>query len=130
MVPLSLAFASSAVADPVPDLTPSPPYIDHAQWAGSGSRTSLRIFPTASGRTAAGQLGKTPEQIDEAWSEILALAPDADTPGMRSQFVCHWRLAEFAQPGKPSWNLEPWRPVVDDNTMLLDGCNPGGGPDS
>ena len=58
--------------------------------------------------------------------EVLAQAPDADTPGMRSQFLCHWRFAEFAQPGKTSWDLEPWRPAVDDNTMLLAGCNPGG----
>lgn len=123
-------FAPSAAAEPVPDLTPAPPFIDHTQWVGYGSHTSLRVYPTASGRAAAGQLGKTPQQIDEAWNEVVASAPTADTPGMRSQFVCHWRLAEFAQPGKPSWNLEPWRPVVDDNTMILDGCNPGGGPDS
>ena len=125
MLPLGLVFSPLAAADPAP----SPPFIDHTQWVGDGRQTSLRVYPTASGREAAGQLGKTPAQIDEAWSEILALAPDADTPGMRSQFVCHWRLAEFAEPGKSSWNLEPWRPVVDDNTMLLDGCNPGGGPD-
>ena len=30
------------------------------------------------------------------------------------------------QPGKTSWNLEPWRPVVDDTTMIGSGCNPGG----
>ena len=128
LVPLTLV--PSAAADPVPDLTPSPPFIDYTQWVGDDGWTSLQVYPTASGRSAAGQLGKTPAQIDEAWGEVLALAPDADTPGMRSQFVCHWRLAEFAEPGKASWNLEPWRPVVDDNTMLLDGCNPGGGSDS
>ena len=63
---------------------------------------------------------------DEAWAEVLALSPDADTPGMRAQFVCHWQFAEFAQPGKTSWNLEPWRPVVDDAEMVASGCNPGG----
>ena len=57
---------------------------------------------------------------------MLKLAPDANTAGMRAQFVCHWRLAEFAEPGKASWNLEPWRPTVDANTMILAGCNPGG----
>jgi len=122
VLPLGLVFASPAAADPAP----APPFIDHTQWVGYGDDTSLRVFPTASGRAAAGQLGKTPAQIDEAWGEVLALAPDADTPGMRGQFVCHWRLAEFAEPGKSSWNLEPSRPVVDDNTMLLAGCNPGG----
>ena len=58
---------------------------------------------------------------------MLALAPDAATPGMHEQFLCHWELAEVFQPGKPSWNLEPWRPVVDDTTMVSSGCNPGGG---
>ena len=46
---------------------------------------------------------------------MLALAPDAGTPGMHDQFRCHWELAETRQPGKSSWNLEPWRPVVDDD---------------
>ena len=55
-------------------------------------------------------------QADEAWAEVLASAPDADTPGMRAQFLCHWQLAEFAEPGKTSWNLEPWRPSVDGAT--------------
>ena len=44
---------------------------------------------------------------------MIAAAPDADIPGMRAQFLCHWQLAEFAEPGKTSWNLEPWRPSVD-----------------
>jgi Protein of unknown function (DUF2599) len=57
---------------------------------------------------------------------VLALSPRADTPGMREQFVCHWELAEYGQPGKPSWNLEPWRPVVSDSQMIESGCNPGG----
>ena len=45
---------------------------------------------------------------------------------MRAQFVCHWEFAEAARPGKISWNLEPWRPVVDAATMIATGCNPGG----
>ena len=57
---------------------------------------------------------------------MLAQAPGADTPGMRAQFDCHWQYAEFAEPGKRSWNLEPWRPVVDYQTMIDAGCNPGG----
>lgn len=62
---------------------------------------------------------------DAAWAEVLALSPEADTAGMRAQFICHWQYAEIRQPGKPSWNLEPWRPVVDDSEMLASGCNPG-----
>jgi hypothetical protein len=106
-----------------------PPFVDHVfwtQWSQPNHLPSLRVYPTASGRAAARQLGSAGPDAEEAWSEVLALAPDADTPGMREQFLCHWELAEVLQPGKASWNLEPWRPVVDATTMIGSGCNPGG----
>lgn len=115
-------LAPTASADP----TTPPPYIDRVTWSTYGGLATLSVYPTAAGRQVAGEMSKTPAQTDEAWGEVLTLAPDADSPGMRAQFLCHWRFAEFAQPGKSSWDLEPWRPVVDDNTMLLAGCNPGG----
>ena len=46
----------------------------------------------------------------EAWSRCWPTRRTPTEPGMRSQFLCHWYLAEFAEPGKTSWNLEPWRP--------------------
>ena len=103
----------------------SPPFVDHTEWTQSGGLSSLRVFPTPSGRLAA-RRPWTAAAADEAWDEVLALSPDADTPGMRAQFLCHWRFAEVAQPGKTSWNLEPWRPVVDDAEMVATRCNPGG----
>jgi hypothetical protein len=118
----ALAWIPTASADP----TTPPPYIDHVTWVSYSGLPTLRVYPTAAGREVAGEMAKTAVQTEEAWGEVLAQAPDADTPGMRSQFLCHWRFAEFAQPGKTSWDLEPWRPAVDDNTMLLAGCNPGG----
>ncbi|MDT5326109.1 MAG: hypothetical protein QOF25_3261, partial [Mycobacterium sp.] len=125
---LFLAGASASVgpmiATAVAD-TAGPPFVDHAEWAHWGDLSSLRVYPTVAGREAAGQVHNAAEG-DEAWTEVLALAPDADIPGMREQFICHWTYAEFAQPGKTSWNLEPWRPVVDDDTMVGSGCNPGG----
>ncbi|BBX98387.1 DUF2599 domain-containing protein [Mycobacterium lacus] len=128
----ALLGAAPAAADPgaEPDTgvsTPrySPPFVDHTEWMHWGRMTSLRVYPTPSGRVAARQLG-TGAAADEAWAEVLALSPDADTPGLRAQFVCHWQFAESAQPGKASWNLEPWRPVVDDSEMVASACNPGG----
>jgi hypothetical protein len=115
-----VVMAAPAHADPVP----APPYVDHTEWVHQGGLSSLRVYPTPAGRDAAGQLG-TSEAANEAWTEVLGSAPDADTPGMRAQFMCHWQFAEFAEPGKPSWNLEPWRPVVVDNDMVLSHCNPG-----
>jgi hypothetical protein len=45
---------------------------------------------------------------------------------MKHQFQCHWEFAELAQPGKVSWNLEPWRNEVSDQVMADAHCNPGG----
>jgi len=118
---LSLAGVGTARADD--SLTP--PFVDHTEWVHWGDLSSLRVYPTAAGRAEAAQLGTT-LQSDDAWAEVIASAPDADTPGMRAQFRCHWQLAEFAEPGKTSWNLEPWRPSVDGATMIETGCNPGG----
>jgi Protein of unknown function (DUF2599) len=128
-----LAGAAPASADPGAAGAGTPqdpryplPFVDHTQWAQWNHLPSLRVYPTASGRAAARSLGSAGPDADEAWSEVLALAPDAGTPGMREQFLCHWELAEALQPGKVSWNLEPWRPVVDDAAMIGSGCNPGG----
>lgn len=128
---VALSAAAPARADPgtgaatPPNPSYSPPFIDHTEWTQWGGLASLRVFPTPSGRAAASQPG-TSAGADEAWAEVLALSPDADTAGMRAQFICHWQFAEMAHPGKTSWNLEPWRPVVDDTEMVASGCNPGG----
>ncbi|ORW07982.1 DUF2599 domain-containing protein [Mycobacterium kyorinense] len=121
-VPAAVIVALLA-AVPASAETPTPPFVDHTEWVQWAQGTSLRVYPTPSARAAARQ---GVSGSDEAWSEVLAKAPGADTPGMRAQFLCHWQVAEFAEPGKTSWNLEPWRPVVDDATMLASGCNPGG----
>ena len=129
MIPPVLAALTVGVAvAPVAsaDIASAPPYIDRARWVTYGGLQTLRVYPTTAGREVAGEFGKTAAQTGEAWREVIAMAPEADTPGMRAQFVCHWNFAEFAQPGKTSWDLEPWRPAVDDNTMVLTGCNPGG----
>jgi Protein of unknown function (DUF2599) len=121
-VTASVGLASVASATP---FVPGPPYVAHVEWAKWGDLSSLRVYPTESGRLAAGRLG-TNTQADAAWTEVLTLSPDADIPGMRAQFDCHWQLAEFAMPGKTSWNLEPWRPAVTGEDMLATHCNPGG----
>ena len=133
---VALSGAASASADPgaaratgPQDTGYPPPFVDHVswtQWSQWNHLPSLRVYPTPSGRAAAKTLGSDGPDAEEAWSEVLAMAPDASTPGMREQFLCHWEVAEVLQPGKTSWNLEPWRPVVDDATMIGSGCNPGG----
>ena len=127
-----LAAVALLIAAPVAGAVPAtggplagPPFVDHTEWAKWGDLSSLRVYPTAAGRQVSVRPG-TAAQADEAWAEVLALAPDSDLPGMRAQFMCHWQFAELVQPGKTSWNLEPWRPEVSDDTMIATGCNPGG----
>jgi len=118
---MSFALAPVASADPVP----GPPYVDHVQWSKWGDLSSLRVYPTHAARVAAVEPG-TDSQADEAWTEVLTFSPDADMPGMKAQFLCHWHFAELAEPGKVSWNLEPWRNEVSEEQMVAAGCNPGG----
>jgi Protein of unknown function (DUF2599) len=115
----SVLLAPAATAEPVPA------YVDHTEWVQWGDLKSLRVYPTAIGRAEAGTPG-TQAQQNQAWAEVLSMSPEADIPGMQSQFNCHWQFAEFAHPGKTSWNLEPWRPVVTDAELVAAGCNPGG----
>lgn len=98
-----------------------PPYIGRVVWVRLPSGASLQVHPTPHGRVAQGE-----DAEQEAWREVLRKAPDAGSPGMRAQFDCHWVFARLARPNKPSWNLEPWRPVVSAQRMYDAGCNPGG----
>jgi hypothetical protein len=122
LISVALGPAPAAMASPV---VPVPPYVDHVQWAKWGDMSSLRVYPTDAARVASSQPGSD-GQADEAWTEVLTLSPDADIPGMKAQFLCHWHFAELVQPGKVSWNLEPWRNEVSDDEMVAAGCNPGG----
>lgn len=103
------------------------PYVANTQWVtyGDDQKESLRVYPTETGRTEAGEPG-TLRQGEQAWAEVVKRNPEANNAGMRAQFLCHWQFAEFIQPGKTSWNLEPWRPDVSSLNLLANGCNPGG----
>ena len=94
-VMVALSGAAPAAADPGAAGSPGPqygqyppPFVDRALWTQWNHQRSLRVYPTPAGRAAARQLGSAGPDADEAWSEVLALAPDAATPGMREQFLC------------------------------------------
>ncbi|MCV7304180.1 DUF2599 domain-containing protein [Mycobacteroides immunogenum] len=108
------------VVNTVPAAADGPVLIDHVSWGTTSLGRTLRIYPTPLGRTY-----DAPDGPDVAWAQVIALAPDAQTPGMRMQFDCHWYGRVFI-PNKPSWNLEPWRPQVDEGLMAAARCNPGG----
>lgn len=95
-----------------------PPYIADAKWVGT-TNPVLWVTPTDAGRSSWG-----PTDAAVAWSEVLALIPEADTPVMRQQFTCHWIFARVVQPDRPEWHLESWRPLVPDVVMIATMCNP------
>lgn len=122
--PITPSVDPTSSTDAIPPVVPEiwhPPFVDHVEWVNLAQGRSLQIYPTLAGRRTAEEAGDA-----IAWREVLAAAPDADTPGMRAQFDCHWTFARAVDPDKPSWNIEPWRPVVTDDQMIATRCNPGG----
>ncbi|WP_433192372.1 DUF2599 domain-containing protein [Nocardia sp. CA-107356] len=113
----STPLAAVPTVDPYADM----PLIDHTTWTEGVDGPRLLVFPTQAGRHET-----FPDTEERAWQEVLAESPDADTPGMRDQFVCHWVWARMVQPNKESWNLEPWRPAVGYQATVQASCNPGG----
>ena len=122
----ALAPGAQAGADEVPARPPgSPEYIERVEWEHHNERATLRIHPTAWGWSAAGVFTNGAQSYD-AWAELLEHAPEANTLSMQNQFFCYWQAATFTNPGKVgTWNLEPWRPVVNNTMMQNAGCNPG-----
>lgn len=103
--------------DPFADV----PLIDHVEWVQAVDGPRLLVHPSNAGRRTT-----FPGSDERAWREILTASPDADTPGMRDQFVCHWVWARLVARDKPTWNLEPWRPNVGYDATVEAACNPGG----
>ncbi len=121
--PTTSAAASSMPSMPsMPSMTTArPAYIASVRWVRDTRGRSLHVVPTAAGRVT-----KDDGAQGDAWREVVRRAPDAATATMRAQFDCHWQYARLAQPAKPSWNLETWRPVVSAQAMFDARCNPGG----
>lgn len=96
--------------------TTYPALVRDASWVTREGERALVVSPTAYLREHA-----QTDVADEAWRRVVAAVPEADTPGMRDQFVCH---AQFAST-KDAWYLEPARPAVGYARTVMAGCNPG-----
>ncbi|GEK20256.1 hypothetical protein CXY01_07760 [Cellulomonas xylanilytica] len=88
--------------------------VESAVWGEAEGGRSLAVTPSAWAR-----VGSLASQ-EGLWAQVVAQAPDADTPGMRAQLECH----ELGAPDKATWNLEPWRPDVGTIEMIRERCNP------
>ncbi|SDF38559.1 Protein of unknown function [Cellulosimicrobium cellulans] len=83
-------------------------------WGEREGGRSLAVDPTVWAR-AAGQAGR-----ELVWAQVVAAEPEADTPTMHDQLVCH----AVGAPDKATWNLEPWRPDVGLLATMSARCNP------
>lgn len=94
--------------------------VEAASWGTAEGGRSLQVSPTDELRGCGGALARW-EDPPPGWAAVVALAgPEADSPAMEQQYACHLRFARE----KSTWNLEPWRPEVDDETLLHTLCNP------
>lgn len=126
-------------ATPSPDATPAPDAahttpataathapcpqtgaITTVAWTEAEGGRSLAVTPASPLRACAGPLTRW-DGIPPGWREVLDLAgTEADSPAMEQQYACHLRFAR----AKETWNLEPWRPEVDEDELMLARCNP------
>ena len=92
--------------------------ISEATWVSrdNDGLNSLQVTPSDAGRR-----WSSPTAMDAGWRQVLDAAPDADTPGMKEQYMCH---AQFAQ-RKDAWYLEPWRPAGSYLETVAARCNRG-----
>jgi hypothetical protein len=88
--------------------------IASTDWGEREGGRSVAVEPTAWTRDA-GQAGAA-----TAWAQLVDAEPEADSPGMYDQLVCH----AIGAPDKARWNLEPWRPDVGLVAVMAARCNP------
>lgn len=118
--PTNTAGPGASGPSTTPTVVYRPPFIERVEWTDTEVGPSLSVFPTTSGRYT-----QDPSAMAAAWREVIGLDAGAEAPGMQAQFDCHWRFARIVEPEKPSWNLEPGRPVVTEEDMVGSRCNPG-----
>ncbi|WP_312718623.1 DUF2599 domain-containing protein [Mobilicoccus sp.] len=109
------AASSKAAASASPSTTPGR-LVDDAEWVEREGERALKVTPNERLRESTDAA-----LYDDAWQRVVRAVPEADTPGMRDQFVCH---ATFAA-NKEAWYLEPARPDVGYWNTVKAGCNPG-----
>ena len=90
--------------------------VEDASWVEREGTRALRVTPSQALRDSTDAAA-----YDEAWRRVVTAVPEAETPGMKDQFVCH---ATFAS-SKEAWYLEPARPAVGYWKTVGAGCNPG-----
>ncbi len=118
--PAAPSVSSSGPGAETPSPSPSPtadhgPALVSATWGEAEGGRSLAVVPADWVRTA-----EDFTAVEALWAEIVEAQPEADTPVMYDQLVCHAVGAR----DKGAWNLEPWRPDVGLVAVLRARCNP------
>jgi hypothetical protein len=127
----------SASAEPSPEPDPAPgeepggsasaePLIQDAVWVDGHKGWILRVTPTAYARAQKGSY----ETGEADWAELAAAYPSdrisANAESLKNQLICHQQFATVADPTKPTWDLEAWRPPYSYIDTVAAECNPGG----
>jgi RHS repeat-associated protein len=103
--------------------TSSGVFIDHVKWEDN----RLRVYPTPLTRFTAPQKWQPAFQTmfkEQAWKEVVKMAPEANNQSMKDQFMCHWDFVSVRAPRKESWNLDQGQPEVPYFEMFQQSCNP------
>ncbi|WP_210424470.1 DUF2599 domain-containing protein [Gephyromycinifex aptenodytis] len=109
--PVATAAGESSFA-----AAPNDVLVAEARWVQREGVRALVVTPSQALRDS-----REKPVHEEAWRRVLASVPEADTPGMRDQFLCHAAFAFL----KKGWYLEPERPAVGYPQTVFAGCNPG-----
>ena len=107
--------------------------IDHAQWVYQRYQDkparcgwTLEVTPTLLARANAGSFGTAWQGWDELYNDYKNVGRGIkhNLDGLKNQYVCHQVVVAVVSPGKPSWNLDEWRPDVSFPATVRARCNP------
>ncbi len=116
-------FTYPVVADPWLGIN----LIDHATWVyHSGFGWTFEVTPTWWARANAGGYFIGVADWDELYGRYKNRGLNTNLNGMRDQLICHQQVVAIRDPGKPTWNIDEWRPDVGYLQTVNASCNPGG----
>jgi hypothetical protein len=100
--------------------------IEKVEWVQGHKGWVLKVTPTQYARDQGGSF----DTGEADWRELEANYPSSmltdNAESLKNQLICHQQFATVAQPDKPTWDLEAWRPPFSYLDTVAAQCNPGG----